>query len=279
MGLFRYRRRTLLRELGMLALAALWWVPFYVLAVNSVRPSGDLTPTGLKPPQHPDLSVYRQAWDGNGSGTLGDGLRSSLVVCVGSVALLVVLGSLAAYVVARRGGRLGATAYLVMVLGIVLPYQLGLVPLFRVFKHLGLVGNYTGLILLYTGILMPLTIFLYTGFVRALPRDYEEAAQVDGASPLRSFVKVVFPLLRPVTATVAILTGLVIWNDFFTQLVFLTGTSRETLPVAVYSFVGAFGTQWNLIFAAVAIALAPVLIFFLFAQKRLTHGFSGGIKG
>jgi raffinose/stachyose/melibiose transport system permease protein len=278
MGLFRYTRRTLLRELGMLALAALWWVPFYVMSINSVRPTDDLTPTGLKPPANPDLGVYKQAWRGNGTGTLGDGLQSSLVITVGSVALLVALGSFAAYVVARRGGRLGGAAYLTFVLGIVLPFQLGLVPLFRAFKHFGLVGNYTGLILLYTGILMPLTVFLYTGFVRALPRDYEEAAQVDGASQLRTFMKVVFPLLRPITGTVAILTGLIVWNDFFTQLVFLSGTPRETLPVAVYSFVGAFGTQWSLIFAAVVIALAPVLVFFLFAQRRLIQGFSGGIK-
>ena len=103
---------------------------------------------------------------------------------------------------------------------------------------------------------MPLTVFLYTGFIRALPREYEEAAQVDGAGLFRTYFRVVFPLLRPVTGTVAVLAGLIIWNDFFLPLIFLSGTTNATLPVAVYSFVGEYASQWNLIFAAVIVSLA-----------------------
>ena len=98
---------------------------------------------------------------------------------------------------------------------------------------------------------MPLSVFLYTGFVRTLPRDYEEAAQIDGASPSTTFRKIVFPLLGPATGTVAILTSLIIWNDFFTSLVFLSGSEAVTLPVVVYSFVGELVSKWNVIFAAV----------------------------
>jgi raffinose/stachyose/melibiose transport system permease protein len=164
------------------------------------------------------------------------------------------------------------------VLGIILPFQLGLVPTYAVLRHLHLVGSYLGIILLYTGIWMPFSVFLYTGFVRALPKEYEEASVVDGASTLRTFRRVVFPLLRPVTGTVAIFTGLIIWNDFFLSLIFLNGTKKTPLPVAVYTFVGAFASRWNLIFAAVIVSLAPVLIFFLVAQRQLIRGFTGGIK-
>ena len=126
---------------------------------------------------------------------------------------------------------------------------------------------------------MPLTVFLYTGFIRALPRDYEEAARVDGAGIVRTYARVVFPLLRPITATVAALIGIVVWNEFFITLIFLAGSHAETLPVAVYSFVNDYGAQWNLIFAGVAITVAPVLVFYLFAQRQLIRGFSGGVKG
>ena len=125
---------------------------------------------------------------------------------------------------------------------------------------------------------MPFSVFLYTGFARALPKEYEEASTVDGASTLRTFRRVVFPLLRPVTGTVAIFTGLIIWNDFFLSLIFLNGTNKTPLPVAVYTFVGAFASRWNLNFAAVIVSLLPVLIFFLFAQRQLIRGFTGGIK-
>ncbi len=102
---------------------------------------------------------------------------------------------------------------------------------------------------------------------------------MDGARLWRTYIRVVFPLLRPVTGTVAILTGLFIWNDFFASLIFLGGSSHQTLPVAVYSFVGDYVTQWNLVFATVIIALLPLLAFFLLAQKQLIRGFSGGIRG
>jgi raffinose/stachyose/melibiose transport system permease protein len=166
----------------------------------------------------------------------------------------------------------------VFVLGLILPVQLGLIPIFVAMRDLQLIGTYAGMIILYTGLLMPLSVFLYTGFVRALPRDYEEAAQVDGARPLRIFRKIVFPLLRPVTGTVAILCGLIIWNDFFTPLVFLSGTGKATLPVVVYSFVGGLAQQWNIIFAAVALSILPLLAFYVIAQRQLIQGFSGGIK-
>src|SRR4029453_15704591 len=182
-----------------------------------------------------------------------------------------------AYTIARRPGKMSAALYLLFVLGIILPFQLGLVPTSAVLQHLGLVGSYLGIILLYTGIWMPFAVFLYTGFVLALPKEYEEASRVDGGTSMGTFRKVVFPLLRPVTGTVAIFTGLIIWNDFFLSLIYLNGTNKTPLPVAVYTFVGAFAFRWNLIFAAVIVSLPPIMLFFLFAQRQLIRGFPGGI--
>jgi raffinose/stachyose/melibiose transport system permease protein len=275
MGLHRYTRKTFGRELLLLLVAAIWWVPFYFLVIVAVKPDLEALTSPLSFPNEVDLGNFSTAWS---DASLGRALVNSLLITGGSVLALIALGSICAYTIARRPGRLSTTLYILFVLGIILPFQLGLVPTYAAMRHLHLVGSYLGLILLYTGIWMPFSVFLYTGFVRALPKEYEEAARVDGASMLRTFRRVVFPLLRPVTGTVAIFTGLIIWNDFFLSLIFLNGTEKVPLPVAVYTFVGAFASRWNLIFAAVIVSLLPILIFFLFAQRQLIRGFTGGIK-
>jgi raffinose/stachyose/melibiose transport system permease protein len=275
MGLRRYTRRTVARELTVLAIAAVWWVPFYFLVIVALKPDVEALQDPLSFPKQVHLANFGTAWH---DAALGRSLVNSLIITGGSVLALVAIGSLCAYAIGRRPGRMSSVLYILFVLGIILPFQLGLVPTYAAMKHFGLVGSYVGIILLYTGIWMPFSVFLYTGFVRALPREYEEASYVDGASMLRTFRRVVFPLLRPVTGTVAIFTGLIIWNDFFLSLIFLNGTKKTPLPVAVYTFVGAFASRWNLIFAAVIVSLAPILIFFLFAQRQLIRGFTGGIK-
>lgn len=279
MGLFRYTRRTFARELGLLLVAAIWWVPFYFLVIGALKPQSEVYTTGAaKLPSALAWSNFSQAWAGTGGYTLGSSLKNSLIITIGSVLVLVVIGSLSAYALSRQPGKLGNGLYLVFTLGIIVPFQLGIVPTYVAMRHLGISTSYVGMILLHSGLLMPLSVFLYTGFVRTLPRDYEEAAYVDGAGRLLTFVRVVFPLLLPVTGTVAVLAGVIVWNDFFLQLIFLAGSTKQTIPVAIYSFVGEYSTNWSLVFATVIVSIAPVLLFYLFAQRQLIRGFGGGIK-
>jgi raffinose/stachyose/melibiose transport system permease protein len=278
MGAFRYTWRTLSREVVTLGIALLWMLPFYFLLLISLKSGADIYSSPFKPPSDVAFDSYSQAWQGTPQASFPQGLLSSVSITGGSVIALIAIGSLSAYTLSRLPGKLSAGLFVIFVLGLILPVQLGLIPIFVAMRDLNLIGTYAGMIILYTGLLMPLSVFLYTGFVRSLPRDYEEAAQVDGARPLRIFRKIVFPLLRPVTGTVAILCGLIIWNDFFTPLVFLSGTGKATLPVVVYSFVGGLAQQWNIIFAAVALSILPLLAFYVIAQRQLIQGFSGGIK-
>jgi raffinose/stachyose/melibiose transport system permease protein len=138
---------------------------------------------------------------------------------------------------------------------------------------------YAGFITLNIGLLMPITVFLYTGFIRALPRDYEEAAWVDGARVIRTYTRVVFPLLWPITATVAVVVGVIVWNEFFLALLFLNGSRIETIPIALADYAGQYAARYNLIFAGVAIAIAPILLFYLFAQRHMIRSFTSGVKG
>ena len=278
MSLLRYTRRTFARELAFLLVAAIWWIPFYIVVAGSFRDTPDIVAAPMALPTDPDTSAYGSAWDAGQPAPLSRGLLNSFIITAGSVVALIALGSIAAYAIARRPGKLSTALYAAFVLGIILPTQLGIVPTYVALRHLGLLGSYLGMILLYIGLMMPLAVFLYTGFVFALPKEYEEAAQVDRAGLVRTFTRVVFPLLAPVTGTVAILTGLIIWNDFFNPLIFLSGSEKSTAPVALYSAVGELFTQWDQIFAAVIISIVPVLTFFLFAQKQLIRGFTGGIK-
>jgi raffinose/stachyose/melibiose transport system permease protein len=275
----RYTIRTFAWEIWMLILALVFCLPLYILIATALKPPADLFSNPVSFPGHPDFGNFATAWDDKSAGGLGNAMISSLLITGGSVLVLIVIGSLCAYVLARRPGKLSTTLYLVFVLGIIVPFQLSIIPVYVLLRKLDLIGTVLGMILLWVGLLAPLTVFLYTGFVRNLPRDYEEAARMDGARLFRTYVRVVFPLLRPVTGTVAILTGLFIWNDFFASLIFLGGSNHQTLPVAVYAFVGDYVTQWNLVFATVIIALLPLLAFFLIAQKQLIRGFSGGIRG
>jgi len=277
----RYTRRTFAREVVVIVVALAFCIPLYLLLTISLKSTSDLYIEPLSFPGSPNWSSYSQAAQGGSVGSTGmtRALLNSLIITVGSVACLILIGSIASYVIARRESKLSGMLYGFFVLAIIIPAQLGLVPLYVVMRNLHLVGSYLGMIVFYTGLFMPLTVFLYVGFMRTLPRDYEEAAQVDGANQRRIFFRVVLPLLLPITGTVAVLTSLFVWNDFFGQLIFLSGTSRTTLPVAIYTLAGANVTQWNVIFAAVAISIAPILAFFLFAQRTMIRGFSGGVKG
>jgi raffinose/stachyose/melibiose transport system permease protein len=275
----RYTRGTFIRELVFVLVAAVFCAPFYVLIVLALDTTAQATKTPLSFPWPPHWGNFSQAWNTGGQAGLGSAMQSSVIITVSSVVGLIALGSLCAYVLARRNDRMADVVYILFVLGIILPFQLAIIPLYVGMLHLGLVGSYAGMILLNIGLLMPLTVFLYTGFIRALPRDYEEAALIDGAGTLATYTRIVFPLLRPVTGTVAVLVGIIVWNEFFTALVFLGGSRYQTLPVAILSFVGDYAARWNLIFAGIAIAVAPALAFYLFAQRRLMHGYASGIKG
>jgi raffinose/stachyose/melibiose transport system permease protein len=278
---FAYTRRTLVLEIITILASLVLLAPFWILIVGAFK-TGDqvLTTPAFAPPTAPTLSNFAELLSPSGasSGNILLGLVTSVFITAGSIVGLVVFGSLAAYVLTRSTRRWSTRAYYLFMIAIVLPTQLGTLPLYIGARNLGLVGSPIGMILIYTGQLLPLAVFLYGGFFRRLPLEYEEAATIDGASRLQVFARVVFPLMSPATGTVAILAGLIVWNDFFTALIFLNGSDWQTLPVVMYNYVGSLVSQWNLIFAVVIISMIPILAFYVFAQKRFIQGYAGGLK-
>ena len=277
--MFRYTKGSAVREAVVWFAALLTLLPFYFLIATALKPDEELLTTGTSaPPKSPTLGNFTEVLSGGGDNNILLALLHSVVITAGSIVGLVAFGSLAAYVLSRTTRRWGTVTFYLFLIAILLPTQLGLVPLYIGARQIGLVGSMWGMIVLYVGTLMPLAVFLYAGFFRGLPRDYEEAAALDGASPGRVFLRVVLPLMAPATGTVAILTGLIVWNDFFSALIFLGGSDNQTLPVSMYYYVGSLVSAWNKVFAIVIISMVPILAFYLFAQKKFIQGFAGGIK-
>ncbi|MFC0106183.1 carbohydrate ABC transporter permease [Kibdelosporangium aridum] len=271
----RYRLRTFGLELVMLAVALVVGFPVYVLVNLAVRAPSD-TSSPIAPTTSPTVDNFVQAWQ---QGALGGALVNSALVTAGSVVIVLIVSSLAAYPLARVTARWSRGMFLLIMLGLVLPFQLAALPLYQTMRDLGLLGSVWGLILFYSGLQVPFTTFLYVGFLRALPPDFEDAALIDGCSPLQSFRYVVFPMLKPITVTALVLNAIGVWNDFFTPLLYLSGTTQQTMPVALAGFVGQYVTDWNLVFAALVISIVPILIVYFVLQRSIINGFAGGLKG
>jgi len=277
--MLKYNYKTAMREGLVWFCALLLLSPLYILFNIAFKTKTEYTTEGaFTLPENANFNNFVHVLSSENSGVVYSGIFNSFLIAAIAIFGLIIFGSLTAYVLTRRATKLSKFAYYGVLVGIIVPAQLGLVPLYVGVQALGLLGSAWGLGIIYIAMLMPLSVFLYGGFVRALPTEYEEAANLDGASRIRSFTQVVFPLLSPATGTVATMAGIIVWNDFNTPLIFLGGSSSPTLPVAIYSFIGEFNVEWNNIFAVLIVAMIPITILYLIFQKKFIQGFSGGIK-
>jgi raffinose/stachyose/melibiose transport system permease protein len=251
-------------------------IPVYILVNLAIRPAGDLTPAVI-PSSSPTLDNFTDAW--NGSSLPGSILTSLFVTSVSCVVVLA-LATMASYPLARSTARLSTLTYFFFMIGLLLPFQLAMIPLYIDMRNIGLIGSVWSLVIVYSGVQMPFSIFLITTFIRSgVPVEFEEAAQLDGCSPLRTFWHVVIPLLRPALGTCLILNSVGVWNDFFTPLIYLAGSDSITIPMAIFEFVGQYVNNWPLIFASLIMSMLPILALYLIFQRYVIRGFAGGLKG
>jgi raffinose/stachyose/melibiose transport system permease protein len=256
--------------------ALVFLFPVYILINLAIRPVTDLSP-GLFPTAHPTIDNFVAAWTGS---QLAGAILNSAIVTTGSSVTILVVATMAAYPLARSTARLSNLTFYFFLFGLLLPFQVATLPLYVMLRDLHLLGTLWSLIIFYTGLQLPFSIFLVTTFLRSgLSGEYEEAARIDGCGDIRAFTYIVVPLLRPVLGTLIILNGVGIWNDFFTPLLYLSGSHETTIPVALYQFVGLYASNWPLIFAGLVISMTPILVIYLCFQRYVIHGFSGGLKG
>lgn len=203
-------------------------------------------------------------------------LKNSLLISVLTVGLSVLLHSLMGYTLGRnKSSKFYNFVYLFIVSGMFVPFAILMMPLAKQTAEMGL-ANWFGVILLYVVFYMPMNIMLYSGYLTNIPMALEEAARVDGASTWRTYWQIIFPIMRPMHATVAVITALAVWNDVMTPLIIMAGSSQNTLPLAQLNFQSQFGTNYNLAFASYLLSLIPILIFYLICQKQILNGVVNG---
>ncbi|MBK3565216.1 carbohydrate ABC transporter permease [Streptomyces sp. MBT62] len=269
------RRRGRLRYL-LLTLFAVPWilVPFWMLLVNSFKTDGESGTLSLSWPHHWNAGANYSAVIHQGS--YFTGLRNSLLVAVPTILAVLLLGSMAAWVYARSKSRVLRVAYYGSALSIVLPPAI--IPTVYVLAKLDLNGSQLGYMLTITGTRLGIVIFLTTGFVRALPMDFEEAAELDGASKWQTYRWMILPMLTPVLATGAVMLVIGIWNDFYFALFLLRDAGENTLPLTLYQFANSsvHGMRWNLVFAHVVLTSLPLLLIYMILQRRVLSGLTEG---
>ena len=204
-------------------------------------------------------------------------LGYSLLITLVTVVLSILLHSMIGYVLGRNKNhnKFYGFVYLFIVSGMFVPFAILMMPLAKETAELGL-ANWFGVILLYVVFYMPMNIMLYSGYLVNIPIALEEAARVDGASTWRTYWQVIFPLMKPMHATVAVMTALAVWNDVMTPLVIMAGSGVNTLPLAQMNFQSQFGTNYNLAFASYLLSLIPILIFYVVCQKQIINGVVNG---
>lgn len=208
-------------------------------------------------------------------------LFNSVLITGATIILAILIHSLAGYVIGRsmQKKKTYKFIYFYIVSGMFVPFAILMMPVVKQTAEMGL-ANRLGVVLLYLVFYMPMNVMLYTGYLKNVPLAMEEAAQIDGANAWTTYWRVIFPMMKPMHATVAILTALGTWNDVMTPLVILSGTGENTLPLAQLNFQTQFGTNYNLAFASYLMALIPILIFYIICQKQIINGVANGaVKG
>lgn len=208
-------------------------------------------------------------------------LGNSVIITAATIILSLVIHSMAGYAIGRNMNRKKGfkMIYFYIVSGMFVPFAILMMPLVKQTANLGL-DNMAGVVILYTVFYMPMNVMLYSGYMKNVPMAMEEAADMDGASAWRTYWTIIFPMMKPMHATVAVLTALGTWNDVMTPLVIMSGSDNVTLPLAQLNFQTQFGTNYNLAFASYLLALLPIVIFYIICQKQIIGGVANGaVKG
>lgn len=201
---------------------------------------------------------------------------NSTIITVVSLILIVLIIPMAAYPLARNSGKFYYVMYLYFIMAFMIPFQTYMIPLFEQLHAFGLIGNIYGVINQYIAFSVSIAVLLYTSFIRGIPYELEEAAEIDGANKFKTFWKIIFPLLTPTTFTIIVLQGLGIWNDFLLPLLIMSGMDVKTINVELYQFIGLYSAQWGILFAGTVVAILPMLIVFTFAQGYFVKGITAG---
>ena len=279
-------RKVALEIIGIIV-SIFFLMPFAIVVLNSMRTNAEIINSAVGLPQSPGVFFENVAsvWN-NPTFNFVQAIRDSVIITVLSLAIISICSAMTAWVLVRNKTKWSNFLFMMFVAAMVIPFQVVMFPLITWFRdldnflHIPMLRSYPGIIFAYLGFGESMTIFIFHGFIKSVPLELEEAADIDGCTRAGTFFRIVLPLLQPVFVTVLVLNGLWIWNDYLLPLLLLGSNSEvRTIPLAVQGFIGSFVKQWNLIMVSTLLAMLPVIILYLFAQKYIIQGMvDGAIK-
>lgn len=252
-------------------------LPLLFIFINSFKGLVDFTKNVFGLPHEIQFGNYPLAWE---QGNFFRLISNSLIITIISVVALIFLGALASYPIARKKLFGGNFIYILFLSGLMIPPQVIAIPLFILGKYLGLLDTLPGLIFVYIAAQLPITVFIFVGFMRGIPVEIEEAAHIDGCSNIGTFWRIIFPLVKPAIATVSILGSLNIWNDFFYPLILINTKENMTVTLGLFAFRSFFRVTFTNLFAYMSSMIIPMIILYIVLQKFIIKGMTAGaVKG
>ena len=263
-------------------------MPFFLVCINVFKNANGIVadPVGFTGMSFNQLTTNLTNVVNNSNFSFWYAFGTSAVITIVSLVLLALFGGMAAWVICRNKTKWSSAIYMVFIASMIIPFQVVMLPLISTFRDVGsfvglsMLQSIPGIVFAYCGFGGAMTVFILTGMVKTVPYDLEEAASIDGCSYEGIYFRIIFPLLRPSIVTVTILNGMWIWNDYLLPSLMLGQNGKvKTLPVAVQAFVGSYVKQWDLILTAALLAMVPMIIIFLIAQKQIMSGMvEGAVK-
>ena len=274
----RNRRNQIIGDVvGLLLTAVLFLIPFYFMFVQSIKSKKEANRLSIAWPTELHFENYLEVIK-HGNYQLVTAFKNSALLTVFTVLGILVTAAMAGYVIQRRRDRVITAIQSTIMLGLMIPASI--LPTIRMLQSMHIYKTMFSMVMIEIALQTPFAIMLYRGFMSSIPRDLEEAASIDGCNRWQIFQKVIFPLLKPVQATIIILVGVQTFNDFTNPLYFLPGAANTTVQLTLYNYKGQLGNSYNLLFADIIIITVPMLILFLFFNKRIVAGMvAGAVKG
>ena len=271
-------------ELLAILLFTLFMLPFAFVLINSMRTNGEIINRAVGWPQDA-ANLFANivlVWN-NPTFSFLAAFRDSVIITALSLLIICLVSSMAAWILVRNKTGWSSAFFLMFITAMVIPFQVVMFPLVSWFRtigeatHIPLLRTYGGIVFAYLGFGESMSVFIFHGFIKNIPLELEEAAEIDGCSRAEIFFRIVFPLLQPVVVTVLVLNGLWIWNDYLLPLLILGANgSVRTFPLAVQGFIGSYVKQWHLIMVSTLLAMLPIIILYIFAQKYIVKGMVDG---
>lgn len=281
-----HKTRKMISSILLVLASVAWLFPVYIILTNSFKSREEMYSNAIALPEHFSLSYYFDAMNRMDFLTA---FKNSLILTVVSVGLLILMCTMAAWMIARYDGKLSKVIYAVLILTMLIPFQTLMMPLMQEMNNITkMTGGFLtmkdtlgGLIFMYLGFGAGMGIFLCYGFVKgSIPKSLEEAATIDGCNTWQLFWHIVFPTMKPVIVTLSILDVIWIWNDYLLPSLTLKTAANMTIPIGTQTFFGQYTIEWNLAMAALMLTIIPVIIFYLCAQKYIVKGVAAGaVKG